>query len=133
MSVFDNSELEMYKSEVKERWGNTEAYKEHTEKTKGYSKDTWNNLAGGMDDILTEFSVYMKNGEKPDSAKVQSLVKKLQDHITENYYTCTNEILTGLGQMYVLDERFTNNIDKHGKGTAEFISNAINVYCNSSK
>jgi DNA-binding transcriptional MerR regulator len=133
MSVFDNSEFEKYKSEVKERWGTTDAYKEHTEKTKDYSKDKWNSLAGGMDDIMGKFSVCMKNGEKPDSSEAQSLVKKLQSHITENYYTCTDEILAGLGQMYVLDERFTNNIDKHGKGTAEFISNAINSYYNSKK
>ena len=133
MSVFDNSEFEKYKSEVKERWGKTDAYKEHSEKTKNYSKDKWNNLADGMDDILGEFSVCMKNGEKPDSAEAQNLVKKLQSHITENYYTCTDEILAGLGRMYVLDERFTNNIDKHGKGTAEFISNAINSYYNSKK
>jgi hypothetical protein len=52
-------------------------------------------------------------------------VKKLQDHITGNYYLCTNEILAGLGQMYVGDERFKANIDKNGDGTAEFVSQAI--------
>ena len=86
MSVFDNSEFEKYKSEVKERWGTTDAYKEHTEKTKDYSKDKWNSLVGGMDDIMGEFAVCMKNGENPDSTEAQNLVKKLQNHITDNYY-----------------------------------------------
>ena len=130
MSAFDNSEFEKYKSEVEERWGTTDAYKEHKEKTKNYSKDKWNGLASDIDVILGEFAHCMKNGEKPDSTEAQNLVKKLQNHITDNYYTCTNEILSGLGQMYVLDERFKNNIDKHGNGTAEFISNAIGFYCN---
>ena len=62
--------------------------------------------------------------------KAQNLVKKLQNHITENYYTCTNEILFGLGQMYVADERFKNNIDKHADGTAAYVKDAIIHYCN---
>ena len=125
MKAFDNSKFESYKAEAQERWGNTSAYKEHTEKTKGYGKDKWNNLAADMDNILSEFATCMKNGDAPASEKVQNLVKKLQSHITENYYTCTNEILAGLGKMYVADERFKNNIDKHAYGTAVFVSEAI--------
>ena len=53
----------------------------------------------------------------------------LQNHITENYYRCSNEILAGLGQVYVADERFKNNIDQHADGTSEFIREAIEVYC----
>ncbi len=129
MKCFDNSEFENYKQEVKEKWGKTDAYKEHQEKTKNYSQDKWNILADGMDNILAEFSVCMRNDEEPESYVVQSLVKMLQNHITENYYHCTNEILAGLGQIYVCDERFKNNIDKHGNGTAEFICEAISIYC----
>ena len=129
MSAFDNSEFENHKAEAKEKWGKTDAYKEHTEKTKHYSKGKWNNLTEEMNDILAEFAACMKSGEESDSAEVQNLVKMLQSHITENYYHCTNEILAGLGQMYVADERFKNNIDKHADGTTEFIREAIEVYC----
>ena len=59
----------------------------------------------------------------------KDLVKILQNHITEHYYHCTNEILAGLGQMYVADVRFKANIDKHAEGTAAFICEAITVYC----
>ena len=129
MKAFDNSEFDKYKVEAQEKWGTTSAYKEHSEKTKDYSKDKWNGLAEEMDNIMAEFSVCMKNGEKPDSDKAQELVKKLQDHITGNYYHCTDEILAGLGMMYVADERFKKNIDKHASGTAEFVSQAIKIYC----
>ena len=129
MKAFDSSEFETYKAEVKERWGNTDAYKEHTEKTKNYGKDKWSSLGADMDIILGEFALCMKNGSAPDAEETQNLVKKLQNHITENYYTCTREILSGLGQMYVADERFKNNIDKHANGTAEFIGEAIKFYC----
>ncbi len=125
----DNSEFEKYKIEAQEKWGKTDAYKQHAEKTKNYSKQKWNDLAEGMNQIIAEISFFLKKGETPDSSVIQNLVKSLQNHITENYYLCTKEILSGLGQMYIADERFKNNIDKHGDGTAEFISKSIEIYC----
>ena len=129
MKAFDNTEFEKHKAEAKEKWGKTDAYKEHKEKTKDYSKDKWNSLAAGMDEIMAAFGASMKNGAAPDSSEAQDLVKSLQRHITENYYNCTNEILYGLGQMYVADDRFRANIDKHGEGTAAFIRESIKIYC----
>ena len=126
---FNNSEFEKYKDEVKEKWENTKAYNEYTEKTKKYSKEKWNNLSDGINEIFKEFSLYMIEGLDTSSSTVLELVKRLQDYITLNYYQCTNEILKGLGQMYVLDERFKKNIDKFGDGTAKFVSEAINKYC----
>ena len=129
MTAFDNKEFEKYKAEAKEKWGQTQAYQQHTQKTKDYSKQKWNDLAAGMDQIMGEFALCLRSGETPDSIQAQNLVKKLQDHITQNYYQCTNQILAGLGQMYVADERFKNNIDQHGDGTAAFVSEAIRIYC----
>ena len=129
MNAFDNSEFEKHKAEVREKWGKTEAYKEHAERTKNCSKQKWNDLAEGMDHIMAEFALCMRTGKSPDSAEAQNLVKTLQNYITENYYHCTKTILSGLGQMYVEDERFRNNIDKHADGTAVFIREAISVYC----
>lgn len=123
MSTFDN------KDEVKEKWGETSAYKEYAERTKNYSKQKWDNLAEKMDRIMEAFAVCMKKGEAPESAAAQKLVETLKGHITDNYYNCTDEILLGLGQMYVADERFKNNIDKHACGTASFILKAIQAYC----
>ena len=81
---------------------------------------------------MAEFTLCMKQGEAPDSAQAQSLVKMLQDYITAHYYHCTDQILAGLGRMYVADGRFKNNIDKHGNGTAAFICEAITTYCSNS-
>ena len=118
-----------YKTEVCERYGNTSAYREHEQKTKNYTKEKWAEANDGMMAIFAEFAECKKNGASADSAEAQALVAKLQAHITENYYTCTDEILAGLGKMYVADERFKKNIDKYGEGTAEFASAAIEVYC----
>ena len=129
VKAFDASEFETYKAEAQARWGKTDAYREHTEKTKTYGKDKWSGLAAEMDAIFGAFAACMKAGAAPGGEEAQSLVKNLQSHITENYYTCTKEILSGLGQMYVVDERFKTNIDKHGDGVAAFVSAAIAHYC----
>lgn len=118
-----------YNNEVKERWGNTEAYAEFSEKTKDYSKERFADINAGLEYIFRDFTELMQIGTEPSSNEAQALVKKLQDYITENYYTCTDEILAGLGQMYVADERFKSNIDKYADGTAEYVGKAIKTYC----
>ena len=119
-----------YDIEVKERFGNTDAYKEHAEKTAKYTKDKWQSVNDGLMVIFAKFAECMNNGNTADSDEAQALVKELQNYITENYYTCTKEILAGLGLMYVADERFKTNLDKNGDGTAEFVSQAIEYYTN---
>ena len=118
-----------YKAEVRERWGSTAVYREHEQKTKNYTKEKWAEANDGLMAIFAEFAACKANGASADSAEAQALVAMLQTHITANYYTCTDEILAGLGQMYVADERFKKNIDKYGEGTAEFAAEAIAVYC----
>ncbi|MBQ9943137.1 MAG: MerR family transcriptional regulator [Clostridia bacterium] len=129
MTAFDKHAFEKYKEEAKEKWGQTAAYQEHAEKTRNYTNQTWGELAERLDRIMAEFALCMKRGETPDSSEAQQLVKTLQSHITDNYYTCNDQILLGLGQMYVGDERFRQNIDRHGDGTARFICDAVEVYC----
>ena len=86
-------------------------------------------MGEGLENVFEDFSVCMNSGLSPESTDSQAIVEKLKSYITENFYTCTNEILVSLGQMYVADERFKNNIDKHSIGTAEFVSKAIKYYC----
>ena len=133
MNVFDNSEFEaqreQYANEAKEKWGNTNAYKESSEKTKAYTAEKWNNVTAGMTALMAKFAECKSDGFSPDSKEAQALVKTWQDYITDNFYTCTKEILSGLGEMYVSDERFRTNIDSCGEGTAEFMHDAIAEYC----
>lgn len=128
---FDTTEIDeakaKYAEEVKERWGNTDAYAQSKKKTAGYTKEDRNRIHGEWDALLKQFSECV--GEDPASEKVQNLVKMWQKHITDYYYDCTKEILSGLGQMYVLDERFTKNTDKYCEGTAKFMNEAFQVYC----
>lgn len=118
-SSFDKTELEKYSAEAKEKWGHTEAYKEYERKHSDSADKT--------DEFMQVFAEIGKFKHlSPECEEAQRLIKKLQNFITDNYYSCTDEILKSLGEMYVADERFKNNIDKAGGiGTAEFISKAI--------
>ena len=115
--------------EAYDRWGNTDAYKEYEQKTANYSKDKWQEVNEGLMTVFSKFAECKQNGNTAESDEAQALVKELQNYITENYYTCTNQILVGLGQMYVADERFKTNIDKYGNGTTDFVWAAIEIYC----
>ena len=120
--------MKNYETEARERWGDTDVYREHKDKTKNYTKEKWAEANDGLMAIFAEFAACKDGGASADSAEAQALVAKLQAHITANYYTCTDEILAGLGQMYVADERFKKNIDKYGDGTAEFAAEGIRIY-----
>ena len=120
--------MKAYETEARERYGNTAAYREHKQKIKNYTKEKRAEANDGLMAIFAEFAACENNGARVDSAEAQALVAKLQVHITANYYTCTDEILSGLGKMYVADERFKKNIDKYGEGTAEFAAEGIRIY-----
>ena len=121
--------IKKYSSEARSRWGATDAYREHEQKTKNYAKEKWEEANDGLMALFAEFAACKESGASAESAEAQALVAKLQAHITANYYTCTDEILAGLGKMYIADERFKKNIDKYGEGTAGFASEAIAVFC----
>ena len=120
--------MKSYETEAHSRWGDTQAFCEHEQKTKNYTKEKWAEANEGLMAIFAELAACKNSGASADSDKAQALIAKLQAHITANYYTCTDEIFAGLGKMYVCDERFKKNIDKYGEGTAEFAAEGIRIY-----
>lgn len=127
-SAFDTSKIDAYSKQAKEQWGNTAAYKEYEEKEKQRTNDEDGVIANEFMQLFGEFGAMKSLDPKEDIVQVQ--VKKLQDYITKTFYNCTNEILSGLGQMYAGGGEFTDNIDGvGGVGTAEFTDRAIQIYC----
>ena len=126
--VFDRKKIEEYSKRAKEQWGHTSAYQEYEEKTKRVSDTQQKDVINSFMLIFVEFGKLKEQEASCDA--VQSQVKKLQDFITANYYTCTKEILSGLGKMYASGGEFTENIDNYGEeGTACFTAKAIEIYC----
>ena len=127
-SAFDTKKMDEYATQAKASWGDTDAYREYEKKTEDLSKEQKNSLGIEMMGIFKEFGQLLPTN--PGDETVQAQVKKLQDYISQHFYTCTNEILSGLGKMYAGGGSMTENIDKAGgKGTAEFVSEAIEIYC----
>lgn len=126
--AFQKDEIERYEKEVRERWGSTRAYGEYEQKTRGKTKEELDMTGEKLMALFAEIGGLRTSS--PDEAAVQEKIRALQAFITENYYTCTDEILKGLGEMYVCDERMKRNIDNAGgAGTAEFARQAILACC----
>ena len=127
-SAFDTKKMDEYAAKAKETWGNTPAYREYEQKTQGRSEAETMDVSRKMMDIFAEFGT-IRDGD-PSSPEAMALVRKLQDFISANYYTCTNQILSGLGQMYAAGGEMTGNIDSYGgAGTADFAARAIRALC----
>ncbi len=124
---FDSSEIDKhrkeYEKEARERWGSTDEYRQSANRTKNYTKEDWERIKKEADEIYDIFVKLMENNssknERDDAAK------KWQQHISDNYYDCSDYVMLGLAEMYVSDERFKKNINKHKAGLAEFMSNSI--------
>ena len=125
--AFDKTKIKEYAEKARETWGNTPAYKEYEEKSKGRTDKDNASMAEGLMQIFTDFGG-LKDRSPGDEA-VKAKVKELQNYITNNFYKCTDEILKGLGTMYAAGGDFTENIDKTaGEGTAAFVNEAIQAY-----
>ena len=127
-SAFDTKKMDEYAAKAKEAWGETEAYQEYEQRSKGRSQAETLETSRQMMDIFSEFGA-IRDGD-PSSPEARALVRKLQDFISAHYYTCTSQILSGLGRMYAAGGEMTDNIDRYGgKGTAVFAGQAIRVFC----
>ena len=126
--VFDTNEIEQYKAEVKSKWGNSKAYQEYEQRVVSHSE---HNDSKFVNEIMSLFADLGAMKQLPPTDKaVQEKIAALQAYINENFYTCSNDILKELGEMYVCDDRFKKNIDRFGgEGTAKFVREAIFVYC----
>ena len=128
-SVFDTSKIDEYSKKAKEQWGNTKEFEEYEKKSASWSKSDQTAILDGLMNIFVEFGKIKES--TPDSKEAASLVKKLQDYISKNFYNCTDEILLGLGKGYASGGEFTKNIDAAGGvGTGKFACKAIEAYVN---
>lgn len=126
--AFDRSKLDEYSRKAKDLYGSTPEYKEMEEKQKDRGAGDEQLLADRFMLLFREAGA-LKDGD-PASLEAQELVKRIQEFITENFYTCSIEVLRGLGKLYAAGGEFTENIDAYGgEGTAVFVDKAIQVYC----
>jgi hypothetical protein len=114
-----------YEEEVKERWGDTDAYRQSQSKTSKYSKDDFE--AAKVDqEAATELFVYAFGNSLPiDSHKTQEAVKAHREAITKWFYDCSIEMQKNLALMYIEDPRFKEYYDGRARGLAQYVHDAI--------
>jgi DNA-binding transcriptional MerR regulator len=129
--AFDERALEehrtKYADEAKQRWGTTDAYAESQKRTSKYTREDWERIQQEGAEIREGLAALMSRS--PSDPNVQGLVKRFHEHMNNNFYTCSLEMLSGLGDMYVNDPRFTATYEKVRPGLAVFLRDAIKVYC----
>ncbi len=125
LEVFGDFDPAEYEAEAKERWGESDAYKQSAQRTAGYGKTDWQAIKDESEGIYRSFVALMTDGVPPENARAMDLAEEHRAHISRWFYDCPVEIHAGLGQMYVADARFQKNIDKHGEGLAAYMAAAI--------
>jgi DNA-binding transcriptional MerR regulator len=125
LSVFGDFDPAEHEEEARQRWGDTEAYAQSAQRTSGYTKQDWEAIQAEAADIYAGFVALQRRGIAADSPEVATMVEAHREHISRWFYDCSPEIHAGLGQMYVADQRFADNIDKSGEGLSAYMSAAI--------
>ncbi len=111
--------------EAKERWGDTEAYKESSRRTKRYTKDDWARMEAEKEGIEAGFADAMASGDAPDGERATHLAEQARLHIDRWFYPCSHAMHAGLAEMYVGDPRFRAHYDDRAPGLADYVAAAI--------
>jgi MerR family transcriptional regulator, thiopeptide resistance regulator len=126
--VFGEFDPAEYEAEARERWGETDAYKESAHRTARYTKDDWKRIMAQQKAVTDGYVQRMEAGDAPDSPAVFEVVEKHLASITDNFYTLPGEMFGDLADMWVTDQRFTKNIDKAKPGLAQFQHDAVKAW-----
>jgi len=125
LEVFGDFDPSRYEEEARQRWGDTEAYRESARRTRRYGKADWERIKQEGAEINNAFLALMARGVPATDPSAAEVAERHRAHISRWFYECTPEIHAGLGQMYVADPRFTESIDRAGPGLAAYMSEAF--------
>ncbi|WP_434752831.1 MerR family transcriptional regulator [Paenibacillus amylolyticus] len=113
-----------FEQEARQRWGD-HAVNEANQKLIHQPDDKQKELSNQMNDIFRRLAALRHTA--PESAEAQAEIK--QWYMTLNQIgSYSPEAFKALGQMYVDDERFTQNIDQFGEGLTQFMANAMAAF-----
>ncbi|MFJ5899928.1 MerR family transcriptional regulator [Streptomyces sp. NPDC093064] len=123
--VFGDHDPEQYTDEVRQRWGDTEAYRQSQRRTASYTKEDWKRLTEEQDAIHRRMAALLDAGTPAGSEAAMDVAEEHRRFISGSYYDCGHEMHTCLAQMYVADPRFTATYEKIRPGLAAYLREAI--------
>ncbi|MFC9240843.1 MerR family transcriptional regulator [Streptomyces decoyicus] len=123
--VFGDFDPDAHAAEAEERWGGTDAYKESQRRAATYTKDDWKRLTAEFDALHRRMADLLAQGVPADSEAAMDVAEEHRRFIGGTYYDCTYEAHSGLGEMYVTDERFTATYEAIRPGLAVYMRDAM--------
>ena len=123
--VFGDEDPTQYEEEARERWGDTDAYKESTRRTKSYTKEDWLRIKADQEAVEAGLAEAMAAGLAPGSPEAMALAERARLGIDQAFYPCSHEMHRNLGAMYVADPRFAKHYDDRAPGLARYACDAI--------
>lgn len=118
-----------HETEVQTRWGDSEAYHTSKQRADQRSKDDWETLSQDQLNLVRPLVDLFQADVPIEDEHVQAVVRANHQFISDNFYACSLDMFSGLGQMYVMDERFTAFYDRFAPGLAVYYNDAIQHYC----
>lgn len=123
--LFGGFNPDEHQAEAKARWGQTDAYREASQRSKQYGRDEWQKIRAEEAGILDNMAKAKQAGRSSDAEEVCDLAEAYRLHIDRWFYPCSHEMHLGLAEMYVADERFAAHFEKQGEGLTQFVAEAI--------
>ena len=127
-TLFEGFDPAQYETEVKKRWGETEAYKQSKKRTSNYSKADWTKMKAEEKAIWQDAAKAMGEGMEAHGQSARDLAHRHREHICRWFYDCSPDMHKGLAAMWLADERFQNAIDAYGAGLTKWMAAAIEVH-----
>jgi MerR family transcriptional regulator, thiopeptide resistance regulator len=124
-TMFEGFDPSEYEDEARDRWGDTDAYRESARRTQAYGEAEWNEIRAESEAIVRELIELMRAGEPAGGPAARALAERHRAHISRWFYLCSPRMHRGLGEMYIADERFTSTYEHQAEGLAAYLHDAI--------
>jgi MerR family transcriptional regulator, thiopeptide resistance regulator len=123
--LFNGFDPSKYEDEVKQRWGNTEAYKVSEKRAKSYTEEDWKRCMAEQGAVYADAIAALNAGKAPTDSDVMDVAERHRLAIDRWFYRCSTTMHCGLADMYEADDRFRAFFEAHAQGLTAFLSAAI--------
>lgn len=123
--VFGDFDPSEHEEEARQRWGDTDAYRESARRTRGYTAEDWRRFKASSEATENRLAELFTKGVSADDPRAMDAAEEARLLIDRWFYPCSHEMHANLAEMYVADPRFTAHYDDRHPGLAAWYREAI--------
>jgi MerR family transcriptional regulator, thiopeptide resistance regulator len=124
-TMFRDFDPAQYEDEARERWGDTEAYRESARRTARYGDAEWAEIQGEAEQLVADFASLMRAGEPAGGERARAVAERHRRHIAQWFYPVSLQMHSNLAEMYVADQRFATGYENVAPGLAVYVRDAV--------